>query len=182
MRAYKGFNRDLTCTLGKGRYQYREGVWIDETWAECGRAGLHCAENPLDCLKYYPNWDTSAYYEVEIGGDVDEWADGSELAATRIRLVRRLDLMGFVAASVEWIAEHPGRYASERTYGKVRVYRMRGEAEENGAVIVYGAEPAAAGKAGSILAMVKTDGRETAGASIGRVDGTILKPEVWYQI
>ena len=43
MRAYKGFHRDLTCTLGKGRYQYREGVWIDETWAECGRAGLHCA-------------------------------------------------------------------------------------------------------------------------------------------
>ena len=182
MRAYKGFHRDLTCTLGKGRYQYREGVWIDETWAECGRAGLHCAENPLDCLKYYPNWETSAYYEVEVGGDVDEWADGSELAATRIRLVRRLDLMEFVTESVKWIAGHPGRYASERTYGKIRVYRERGEAEQNGAVIVYETRPEAAGKPGSILAMVKTDGRKTAGISVGRVDGIFLKPEVWYQI
>lgn len=182
MKVYKGFNRDLTCTLGKGRYQYQEGVWIHENMAECGRTGLHCAENPLDCLKYYPNWDTSVYYEVEAEEDVDEWQGGSELAATRIRLVKRLDLMGFVEAAVEWIAGHPTRCADLRTYGTIRVYREQGEAGENGAVIVYGKEPRAAGKQGSILAMVRTDGRTCTGFAIGQVDGEQIRPGVWYGI
>ena len=30
MKAYKAFNKDLTCTLGKGTFQYEEGKVIRE--------------------------------------------------------------------------------------------------------------------------------------------------------
>ena len=28
--AYKMFNKDLTCTLGRGTFQYQPGVWYEE--------------------------------------------------------------------------------------------------------------------------------------------------------
>ncbi len=60
--AYKGFEKDLSCTSGGNRYQYREGVWNEENTAKCASAGFHCAENPLDCLDYYPDMENSAAY------------------------------------------------------------------------------------------------------------------------
>ena len=48
--AYKGFKKDLSCTRGGHRFQYQEGVWHEEEEAKCVSTGLHCAENPLDCL------------------------------------------------------------------------------------------------------------------------------------
>lgn len=52
MIAYKGFQKDLKC---RG-FQFQE-YGINETEkANCRQNGFHCAENPLDCLCYYPNW------------------------------------------------------------------------------------------------------------------------------
>ena len=53
MIAYKGFNGDLTCTFGKGVFQYEAGTTIEEDRSKCARTGLHCAEYVLDCLKWY---------------------------------------------------------------------------------------------------------------------------------
>ena len=95
--AYKMFNKDLTCTLGKGKYQYKPGEWIEEPEANCRQNGFHCAKNPLDCLSYYPSWDNSQCWIVEIGGDIDEDSVDSKVSCTRIRLVKRLTLEEFVA-------------------------------------------------------------------------------------
>ena len=46
--AYKGFDKDLSCTAGGNRFQYELGTWNEETEANCARNGFHCAENPLD--------------------------------------------------------------------------------------------------------------------------------------
>ena len=54
--AFKGFDKDLTCTNRGNTYQYRLGMWNEEDKANCGINGMHCAENPLDCLSYYPDW------------------------------------------------------------------------------------------------------------------------------
>lgn len=60
MIAYKGFQKDLKC---RG-FQFQE-YGINETEkANCRQNGFHCAENPLDCLCYYPNWKNSVYYIV----------------------------------------------------------------------------------------------------------------------
>ena len=105
--AYKMFNKDLTCTMGRGTYQYRPGVWLEEKEANCVRNGFHCAKNPLDCLSYYGNWDNSQCWLVEIGGDIDEDARDSKVACTRIRLVKRLDLTEFVLEAGKYIISHP---------------------------------------------------------------------------
>ena len=44
--AFKGFDKDLTCTNHGNTYQYRLGVWNEEDKANCGINGMHCAENP----------------------------------------------------------------------------------------------------------------------------------------
>lgn len=46
MRAFKGFNKDLTC---RG-YQYEEGKEFHTERAECCDTGFHACEYPLDCL------------------------------------------------------------------------------------------------------------------------------------
>ena len=51
--AYKGFNKDLTCTMGNGTFQYKPGVWYKEEKAHCARTGFHATDNPLDVLGYY---------------------------------------------------------------------------------------------------------------------------------
>ena len=46
MRAFKGFNKDLTC---RG-YQYEEGKEFHTERAECCDTGFHACKYPLDCL------------------------------------------------------------------------------------------------------------------------------------
>lgn len=48
MIAYKGFLPGLIC---RG-YQFRMGLNVTEK-ANCAHNGFHCAEDPLDCLRYY---------------------------------------------------------------------------------------------------------------------------------
>lgn len=49
MKAYKGFNNDLTC---RG-FQYKEGETYHAEKAELCKEGFHACENPLDCFEYY---------------------------------------------------------------------------------------------------------------------------------
>ena len=72
VKAYKGFHKDLTCTMGRGVFQYREHEWLEEQEANCARNGFHCCYNPLDCLHYYNNFKESAYYFVYADGDIHE--------------------------------------------------------------------------------------------------------------
>ena len=55
MIAYKGFNKDLTCTMGKGRFQYEVGKSYKEDSAKCASTGFHCTEEPIEVLSWYGN-------------------------------------------------------------------------------------------------------------------------------
>ena len=61
MRAFKGFNKDLTC---RG-YQYEEGKEFHTERAECCDTGFHACEYPLDCFGYYDPAH-SVFHEVLI--------------------------------------------------------------------------------------------------------------------
>lgn len=182
MLAYKGFNSDLTCTLGKGKFQFTEGEWIEEKRANCRASGFHAAENPLDCLFYYPDWDRSVYYLVEVSGDLDEDGCDSKIAGTRIRLLERLSMRGFVEAAVDYVCRHPERVIPKRAHGKIRVSSESGSAPEGGAVIVYGDRPRASGQMGSIIALIKTRGSRIESVCIREIDGNRCKADTWYQI
>lgn len=64
MRAFKGFNKDLTC---RG-YQYEEGKEFHTERAECCDTGFHACEYPLDCFGYYDPAH-SVFHEVELSGE-----------------------------------------------------------------------------------------------------------------
>lgn len=182
MLIYKALHADLTCTLGKGRFQYRENEWIEEPQAGAGQSGFHGAENPLDCLTYYPVWNQSAYYLAEADGDIDEDGRDSKIACTRMRLLQRLSMFEFVSAAVEYICRHPERDIRERN-GTICVAREKGMAMENGAVLVFGRSPQASGPVGSILALVKKDAEEKIlSVCIRNVDGEKCKGDTWYRI
>ena len=61
MKAYKGFNKDMTC---RG-FQYEIGKEYETDAADLCSIGFHACENPLDCFVYYAP-ATSRYCEVEI--------------------------------------------------------------------------------------------------------------------
>ena len=175
--AYKGFKRDLSCTRGGHRFQYQEGVWHEEEEAKCVSTGLHCAENPLDCLDYYPDMKNSVYYIVLADGDVHEDGTDSKISCTRMKLVKELGLKEFVMHSLNYIFRHPYREDNRR------VKKDMGEAE-GGFAVVRGKEPMAKGKPGDILAFAKEEpgGRDISELGLYEVDGEELLPDTWYDI
>lgn len=61
MKAYKGFNLDMTCR----DFKYQEGKTYEESEAILCEKGFHACTNPLDCLRYYTS-HKSVYHEVEL--------------------------------------------------------------------------------------------------------------------
>lgn len=59
MKAYKGFNKDMTC---RG-FQFEEGKSYEEKEVKLCSKGFHACENPIDCLNYYRP-SNSVYHEV----------------------------------------------------------------------------------------------------------------------
>lgn len=175
--AYKGFEKDLSCTSGGNRYQYKAGEWNEEGKAQCRSAGFHCAENPLDCLSYYPDMKDSVYYIVLADGDVNEDDIDSKISCTRMKLVKELTLKEFVMHSLNYIFLHPYREDNRR------VKKGCGEVQ-GGFVIVRGKNPAAKGKTGDILAFAKEEPGRNDISELGmyEVDGKEILPDVWYDI
>lgn len=178
--AYKMFNEDLTCTMGNGRFQYEPGKWYQEDEANCVRNGFHCAANPLDCLNYYGNWDKSQCWIVVVDGDTDEDGTDTKISATRIKLVRRLDLREFIEQALSYIVVHPQLKMNSRVKTGSAI------AEEwDKFVIVRGKDPVAAGvKVGQYIGLLveEPDTSVIMAAGLYQVDGVDIKPEVYYDV
>ena len=97
MKAFKGFNKDLTC---RG-FQYEEGKEFHTERAECCEEGFHACEYPLDCFGYY-NPAQSVFHEVELSGDMDRRSDDTKVCATDIKIGARISIDGLVKAAIEF--------------------------------------------------------------------------------
>lgn len=179
-KAYKAFNKDLTCTMGRGTFQYEPGVWYEEAEANCVKNGFHCAENPLDCMNYYGCWENSQYWEVEIDGDIDEDGTDTKISATKIRVVRRLRLGEFVTAAVEYILDHPDLAMNARVATENRPLRR----EEPFLIVRNKAPAAAAVKKGQIIALLQesADSNEIEAAAAWLIDGAQYRTGVFYDV
>lgn len=171
MKAYKGFDINLKC---RG-YQFKEGVIHVEKEANCVRNGFHCAENPLDCLSYYPDWEHSVYYIVEASGDIHEDASDTKISCTHMRLIKKLSLIQFVYEALKYMEKHPKRPWNGH------VCKDKGEANR-GFVIVRGIDPIAKGSKDSILGLVTEDSNtnEVKMITMIYVDGVEVKANTWY--
>lgn len=172
MIAYKGFKPGLIC---RG-YQFVIGLNVTDK-ANCAQNGFHCAEDPLDCLTYYPNMEFSEYYLVDAGGDVDEDDCDSKISCTELTILKKLNLCEFCLHALAYMADHPHRQCNDR------VIREFGTAWD-GFVIVRGIAPKAKGPLGSILALAKEDPEtgKIVQIAVAKVDGTSVLPHIWYDI
>lgn len=94
MIAYKGFDKNLACTRGKGTYQYEVGKTYYEEKAKTARTGLHCVEEPIEVFRWYSG-TSDRYCVVEVGDDIDESDD--KISCTKMKVAKELTIqeLGF---------------------------------------------------------------------------------------
>ena len=112
--------------------------------ANCAKNGFHCAENPLDCLSYYPDINQSEYYLVNAGGDIDEDEHDSKIACTELTIIKKLRKEEFFLHGLAYMVDHPLREWNHL------VKRETGAAC-NGVAVVRGRDPIPEEKMARIL-------------------------------
>ena len=122
MKAYKGFNADMTC---RG-FQYKEGETYHEDIADLCYKGFHACEYPLDVLAYYPP-NSSVYHEVELEEVSEQREDDSKVCAKTIRVGARMDIASLVKASVEYTMFKCDGSRSKHTTGDYSVASATGD-------------------------------------------------------
>ena len=171
MIAYKAFRPGLIC-LG---YQFVMGMNVTDK-ANCRKNGFHSAENPLDCLSYYPFKD-SEFYLVDAGGDIDEDGTDSKISCTELRILKQLNRKEFFLHALAYMVDHPHREWSSH----VKADRA---AAHNGFTVVRGPAPLACGKQGDYLALAKENpvNGKIEQIALAQVDGETILPDVWYDV
>jgi len=100
MKAYKGFNRDLTC---RG-FKFAEGKTFEEPSADLCHSGFHACEYPLDCFNYYAPSE-SIYHAVELENVSDQREQDTKVVGKKITIGARLNFSGLIDAAVEYTVE-----------------------------------------------------------------------------
>lgn len=198
-KAFKGFNKDLTC---RG-FQYEEGKEFETERAECCEEGFHACEYPLDCFGYY-NPAQSVFHEVELDGDIDERGDGdTKLCATKIKIGARLTIAGLVKAAIDFTMSRVNKEAgSNERHGYASATGYRGASsvsDPTGVAVAWGHEARAKGCLGAHLILsdwryigekysdgdymypYRVESWELVGAKMVIVDGEKIKADTYYR-
>lgn len=193
IKAYKGFNKDMTCR----DFQYEEGKEYEEERAEACNCGFHACEHPLDCLGYYDPAH-SVYHEVEQSGEISKRSDDTKVASTKIKIGARVSIAGLVQAAIEYtkerateseVAHNTGYYGASSNTG----YRGKAETNHpNSMAAAWGPESMARGVKGATLVFAewksnggccwKEETWEFVGSLMVRVDGKKVKENTWYTL
>ena len=101
MKAYKGFNKDMTCR----DFQYEEGKeYTHDGKVKVCESGFHACELPLDVLRYY-NLGESEFHEVELDGEISKSNEDTKVAAEKIKIGARINILGMIKAQIEVVKE-----------------------------------------------------------------------------
>lgn len=198
MRAFKGFNKDLTC---RG-YQYEEGKEFHTERAECCDTGFHACEYPLDCFGYYDPAH-SVFHEVELSGEMDKSGDNTKVCATDIKIGARLSIAGLVKMAIDFTMSKVNKEAgSDERHGFASATGYKGASsvsDPTGVAVAWGHEARAKGCKGAHLILSDwkyvgarySDGEymdpydkeswELTGAKMVVVDGENIKEDTYYR-
>ena len=204
MKAYKGFNRDMTC---RG-FQFEEGKEYHEDKAVLCESGFHACENPLDTFGYYAPGN-SVFHEVELEEVSDERNnDDTKICAKTIRVGARLDVAGLCKAHFEYvsarckpangrIAGNKGSAAAGEQGSAAAGYKGSAAAGEQGSAAAGDKGSAAAGEQGlaccrggkvkgGMGAVIAASELDDYGKNIrvaaAIVDGKKIKADTWYTV
>ena len=101
MKAYKGFNMNMTCR----DFQFEEGKEYHEEEAVMCGSGFHACENPLDCFGYYSP-ALSVYHEVELDELAESKSKDSKICGKRIKIGAMLDIASIVKLAIDYNRSH----------------------------------------------------------------------------
>ena len=101
MKAFKGFNKDLTC---RG-FQYKVGETYDEEKAELCHTGFHACESPVACLQHYDP-ATSVYHEVELEEVSNEEGTDTKRVGKKITIGAEIGIPEICRLTFEYVKEH----------------------------------------------------------------------------
>lgn len=202
IKAFKGFNQDMTCTPTEGiKFQYEEGKEYEESGAVACKKGFHACEYPLDALGfYYPN--ESVYHEVELSGDIDRSKD-DKTCASKIKIGAEISIAGLVKAAIEHTRERTkedknsdddyGASSATGDYGASSATGYKGKSiagDPESVAVAWGYKSMAKGVLGSFLVFADWEGNENCywkqeewslkGAKMVRVDNENIKADTWY--
>ena len=130
MKAYKGFNKDMTCR----DFKFEEGKEYEEPSAKVCEKGFHACEHPLDVFGYY-NPPESVYHEVELGGEIDKNDGGNDtkVAASKIKIGARIGIPGLVSAAIEYTRERADKTNGNHSRAKNKANSATGDYSANSA-------------------------------------------------
>nr|DAG44706.1 MAG TPA: hypothetical protein [Bacteriophage sp.] len=179
MLAFKGFNSDMTCTMGSGKFQYKVGKKYTEKEANCTRNGFHCCENPLDVLSWYGGRN-DRFCVVKADGEINQDNVGTKISCTKITIIKEITRLELAACACEYIRKHP-----KRAVHSIFLLQNTGECrEKDGFVIVRGKNPRAKAVEGGAFFLIKEEKNNENIKEIylgcAGVDG--IKPNVYYGI
>lgn len=204
MKAYKGFNKDMTC---RG-FQYEIGKEYETDAADLCRIGFHACENPLDCFSHYAPGN-SRYCEVEIEDNGQRSSEDSKVVGKKIKIGAELSTEQICKLHFEYVRSRcapaktnaagdresasAGRYgsASAGEYGSasagdggVSASRGSSSAGENGVAAARGKHAKVRGGIGSVLVVCveKKDSYDIAEWKAAVVDGERIRPDTWYTV
>ena len=210
MKAYKGFNKDMTC---RG-FQFEEGKTYETDEAKLCEKGFHACENPLDCFGYYAPGE-SEYHEVEIDDNGERNSDDTKVVGKKITIGAKLDVFGICKAHFEYVKEHcnpvEGRVGGDReavsagyrgsasagecgsasagSYGSasagecgVAVSKGSASVDSNGLAVVRGNGCKVKGGLGAVLVIAEENEQDNNIKTIRTVtvDGEKIKADTWY--
>lgn len=181
MNAYKGFNPDLTCTRGSGKYQYHPGETVREERSKTRSSGFHYSEYPPECFTWYPIDGKNRYFLVDASGSIDE-EDSDVSTCTELTLTEELTVRQMALHTIVYMLQHPRR--KWQTKGR-NLDISEGSAEcmtAPGIAIARGKDPKVRGCAGTIIGLLKeaAGGEQIASAHVVGERGIL--PGVWYAI
>ena len=100
MKAYKGFNRDMTC---RG-FKYKEGETYITDNAKLCEYGFHACETPMDCFAYYSPAE-SVFHAVELDDNSERKSEDSKVVGTKIKIGAKLSVADICRLHFEYTKE-----------------------------------------------------------------------------
>ena len=202
IKAYKGFDKDLSC---RG-FKYEVGKEYEETGdIKACEKGFHACPYPLDVFSHYtPAW--SRFCEVEQSGKIDD-SESDKVCSSKIRIGAEHDIRGLVKAAVSYVKERctnecnaePGKPATAgdcgagtagdygaATAGDRGAATARGKAltGSNGLSVARGKNVQVKGGIGAILVIAeeRDDTYDIVDWKAVVVDGEVVKADTWYRL
>lgn len=187
MKAYKGFNADMTC---RG-FQFEEGkTYEHEGEVKLCESGFHACEDPLDIFGYYAP-SGSEFHEVELEGVSDEREDDTKVVAKKITIGARLGIDKIIKACVDFrFSKFEKGLKNSGDYGVASNSGDKGVAETSGKhsiAISVGHDSKARGALGTWIVLAERDEWDGEGFPIKdvrafKVDGEQVKADTWYKL